>query len=261
LTTRRRRLRAAEETYPGASREEIRPVSESDKINIMLYAWPGVGKTRFIGSTDRPAHSLIIRPPQDHTDSIRGTGVQEWVVHNWTEMSEALEYLRESRGDGFEWVWLDSISLYQDVGLDDIWEGVVARNPRRNQFGLDKGEYGINMTRLARWIRFIVGMQAFNFGVTAHPNEIPDPFDESGERTMLMPWVQGKQMAEKICGYMNIVAYIRVVKDAKSGEYRRVMYANATDRWYGKDQFDCLTNGRLLDPTLPKLVSKIEASK
>lgn len=227
---------------------------------MMLYAHPGVGKTTFLGTG--PERTLILRPPVDHLSSIspeNRTGKHEWVLRNWDETWEALEYLRDSNGDGWEWVWFDSISLFQDIGLDDIWAAAVARKSARKEFGLDKGEYGINMFRLAQWIRHIVGAELFHFGVTAHPAEIDNPFDEDGMSGILMPYIQGKNMSAKICGYMNIVAYLRVVKTKQGGE-ARVLTARASDRWYGKDQFNAIPDGRLVNPTIPKLMSLIEGS-
>lgn len=259
-TTRARRTvrRPADEEHRPP---QIRRLSDNDKINLMLYANPGVGKTYFIGTG--PDKTLILRPPVDHVVSIQNRNMSEWVIRDWHEMLEALEYLRDNKGDGWDWVWLDSISLWQDIGLDDIWAGVVARKKERAEYGLDKGEYGINMFRLAQWIRHIVGAAYFNFGVTAHPTRVDDPFSDDDENIheIMMPYIQGKQMPEKICGYMNMVAYLHIVKDKKTGNLRRVLRTQASDRWYAKDQWGAVPNGRLVDPSLPKLVSLIEQAE
>lgn len=239
--------------------EKIELLSDSEKINILLYGHPGAGKTRFIGTG--PAKTLIIRPPVDHLNSIKNEarrGKHQWVVRSWTDMLDALEYLRERRGAGYEWVWLDSISLFQDTGLDDIWSAVLARKPTRGEYGLDKAEYGVNMFRLGQWVRHIVGMEQFNFGCTAHPAFMENPFSEDEENIepIMMPYIQGKNMAPKICGYMNIVGYLAVNK-LKDGTERRTLIARATERTYGKDQFDAIPNGRLTNPSIPRLIRLI----
>jgi len=33
-----------------------------------------------------------------------------------------------------------------------------------------------------------------------------------------------------------------------------------TDRWYGKDQFHAIPSGKMVDPTIPKLMAAIEGS-
>lgn len=213
---------------------------------MFVYGPPGCGKTRLISSGGEG--TLIVRPHTDHTDSVRTEGVEEWEIHDWTEMYNCLEFLRHEGAQYYKWVWLDSISLFQDTGLDDIWDGVIAKYPHRKEYSLDKGEYGINMWRLQGWVRDVVGIPKLNFGITAHPEYLPNPI--TGQ-VKLMPYVQGKNMSTKIQGYCNIVAYLEVVH--KDGEPRRVLRVRGTEDYEAKDQYDAFKNGRLVDPTMDKI--------
>lgn len=249
-------------TTPGELPAGIREVGESEHIMMMLYAMWGVGKTVFIGSGG--VKTLILRPPTDHTDSIismypKGKRPKEWVIHDHDELTAAHEYLR-LHGAEWEWVWLDSLSLWQDTGLDDIWAAVLERNPARNakHAGIDKGEYGRNMDRISIWVRNTVALDTFNFGITCFPTTRFDA--PSGERKM-MPWVQGSMMSEKICGYMNMVGYMEKKRSSSSGRVYRVINFEETDDYYAKDQFNAFQNGRFVDPSLPKLVEAVEAAK
>lgn len=237
----------------------IQPVVRAKKVAMLVYGSPGCGKTRLIGTGKK---TLILRPPMDHTDSIRSGDAEEWVIHDWAAMDDAYTYLRDAKPGTYNWVWLDSISLMQDQGLDDIWEVVTTKNPHRKEFGVDKGEYGINMQRLARWTRHMVACATdhglFNFGVTAHPMEIDH--EEVGGGVKLRPYVQGKNMSHKICGYMNIVAYMEVVRNG--GKARRVLRFAETDEFEAKDQFDAfLPKNRLVDPTMPKITSALREAR
>lgn len=227
---------------------------------MMLFGMFSVGKTVFLGTT--PGRVLIIRPPVDHTQSIPNPRpeMEEWIVHDWDEMREAHEYLRMEGYKEYDWVWLDSISLWQDVGLDDIWTATKERNPSRDNkhSGKDKGEYGRNMDRLSEWVRATVGLDAFNFGITAHPTEkLNDPF---GQRKM-MPWVQGKGMSTGICGMMTLVAYYEVVF-GEEGAYR-LLHTETTSEFYAKNQYAKPGNPwlPLKNPDMPFLLSKIESSR
>jgi hypothetical protein len=175
------------------------------------------------------------------------------VLKDWHDLTEAYEYLRHTK-DQWDWVWLDSISLMQDYGLDHIWSDTLARNPERGKYGLDKGEYGVNIFRLGQWVRHMVGLEQFNFGITAHPFET-QKVDGS---PVFMPWVQGRQMSNKVCGYMNLVAYMDVEKP-KNKPLQRVLHTEQTGLYYAKDQIgNVLHDGAMVNPTMPKFMARID---
>jgi hypothetical protein len=241
---------------------DILPLGQSNFIRFGLYGISGIGKTRFVGSGD---NTLIIRPPTEHTDSIRGgaaRGVVEVVVRNWDDMNDVYEHLAAD-GKQYDWVWLDSASAFQDTGLDDLWEQVKAEKPHRARFGLDKGEYGINMHRFGVWMREVIGLESFHFGFTAHPFEGAAPGDD--DSLMWMPYVQGKGMAQKFCGYMNVVGHYQIKKIKAAGDTKavphRVINFEATEDYYAKDQFDAFKNHRLIDPDMPSFMKAVEAAR
>lgn len=225
---------------------QIKPIEASKKITMMVHSFPGVGKTRLIGTGGKG--TLIVKPPTDHTDSIKTPGVEMWEVQDWPDMWEVQDYFRSESAKGeYGWVWLDSASLFQDHGLDDIWEELLVRKPDRKKHGLDKGEYGVNMHRLGQWVRQMVGLPGFNFGICAHS------FHWEDGDNRLWPFIQGKNMPAKICGYMNIVAYMEV----KQG--KRVLRLEETEEYFARDQFDAFGKGRVVEPTMPKIMSAIDA--
>lgn len=233
----------------------------SKSLSLCIYGEPGIGKTVIAGTAADLGKTLILHPPVDHTDSINDDRVNEWVMNDWGEMDDALLWARTSEeARGYEWIWLDSLSLWQDQGLDDIWEQVILEKPHRARYGLDKQEYGINMLRIGRWVRHMVGCPHWNFGVTCHPRVTESNEDEEDPDEKLMPWVQGKMMAPKICGYMNVVGYLHWEEVGKTKTPTRVLSLNSTKKYYAKDQFSCTDNGRIINPTMPKLIETIVAS-
>lgn len=259
----RRRSAVPRSVRNSSAHPSINSVKEgrSKKINLCVYGPPGIGKTRFIGTCAEAGPTLILRPPVDHTDSIVDHEVDEWVLHDWGEADDALLYLRNEGAEKYKggWVWLDSLSLWQDQGLDDLWEKIIVEKPHRARWGLDKGDYHINMQRIGRWIRHMVGCPHWNFGVTCHPRVTESTEDEEDPVEKLMPWVQGKMMAPKVCGYMNVVGYMEWEKMRKRDV--RVLHMNSTDKYYAKDQFSCFEDGRLINPTMPKLLDAISKGK
>jgi hypothetical protein len=221
----------------------ITDIKATGKCNILIYGDPSCGKTRLIAEGQR---TLIVRPPTDHTDSVRGGSAKEWVVESWDDMVEVEEFARHNP-TAFDWIWLDSISLFQDHGLEDIMAAVEASKPHRKNGPIDQGEYNNNFTRLAKWVRHMIGIPGFNFGITAHPAEIEDNLGN----VKLRPWVQGKNMSFKICGMMNVVGYMEVVTQKEQD--RRVLRFKESDGYTAKDQFDMFDDYRLVDPTMRKL--------
>jgi hypothetical protein len=250
---------------PPAAARQVTPIrnvadGRSVKIAMLIYGEPGIGKTRnFAGRCGKLGRTLILRPPVDHTDSITDSkNVDEWVIRGWSEMDDALIYCRTEGAAIYDWVWLDSLSLMSDQGLDDIWEDLIARKPDRANFGLDKGEYGINMQRMSRWVRHMVGCPEWHFGMTAHVGLRESTEDAADPQEKAMPYIQGKNMPPKMCGYMNVVGYYHWT-ELRGDRKVRVLDLNQTDNFYAKDQFDAIDSGRIINPDISKYVAGIKS--
>lgn len=257
----------------------IAKVGQDDFIRHMLYSFPGWGKTSYLGTAAAAGmKALLIRSPMDQVPArILQSGTDEVIVKNWEDMTGGdgiLDFLRYSQ-HGYEWVFFDSISIIQDVLLDDVWAGVIADKPGRAfklddsgkitgpnlspTSGLDRGEYGRNMERLQQFIRHIVGVNAYHFVITAHPHEGQHPSNDEGG-FLLRPWIQGKNMTEKFCGYCNMVSFMEVIEEDDDTLIRR-MHFRESPRYYAKDLFDAFPDGYLDDPTIPKVLAAVEAAK
>lgn len=238
----------------------IRPVGATGGVRLLVFGVAGSGKTRLIGTGSK---TLIIRPPTDSTASIeQPTDAIELVVHDHSELLETFQWLQQGRdADVYDWVWLDGISLFEDYGLDDVFQHVIDIKPSRAEHGPDKGEYGTNRQRIMKWVRDMVGLcetGQFNFGITAVPWNIYDPVREDD---IWMPQVGPRDgsLSHKLCGYMNVVSYLRVI-ERKDKPTRRVLY---TDRsgFAGKDQITKGELNELVEPTMPKITAAFKDAR
>lgn len=225
-------------------------------INMLIYGDNGSGKTPLIGSGE---DTLILNcdPPESVLSArVSGSTADVWTVRDWTDAEEAEEYLRHSK-HGYRWVWCDSISGLQTGGLENIMEDLVARKPHRDRYVPDMHEYLQNMNRLRTWVRNMSGLP-FNFGITAHPFRWQQD-DEAEE--MVWPWVQGKGMPADICGYMNIIAFVRIRRVKGPNNTTQVvqtLYPKELPKYYARDRFSALPPV-INNPTIPKLEAAIMA--
>lgn len=241
---------------------EPRPLSKKGRggINICLFAPPGTGKTTFIGTGPK---TLIIHPPVDHTDPIvLPADVKEIIVNDHNDLAGSLQWIQQGGHEEIEWAWLDSIGGMEDLGLDDVFQVAVDRKPSRKEYGPDKGEYGINRGRIMRWVRDMMGLASaglINFGVTAHPMEVYDPVKEEDVWIPAIGSPNNPLMAIKFCGYMNIVAYLKLTERDGKPPARRLM--TEAKGFYGKDQITKGALNGMRDPDMPKVLAEIQKAR
>lgn len=231
--------------------ESLSPFHMTDTgINMCVYADNGTGKTAFI-TTSPDCIVLSADPGGTTTAASMGRTGKYRSIRDWADMDEAYEFFRNSpNAKKYKWVWLDSASVFQDVGLEDIMTEVVSKPGRgyRKIWHPDKGEYGENMNRLKLWVRHMCALP-INFGFTAHPFK-----DESGDEVQILPWIQGKNMPSTLCGMVDVIGYMRIQE--VQGDQRQVMCFKKQDLYYAKDRFGALP-AKMVDPTIPKIETLI----
>jgi hypothetical protein len=110
------------------------------------------------------------------------------------------------------------------------------------------------MERIGQFVRHLVGIKSFHVGMTAHPFEDAHPTNDEGG-TLLVPYLQGKGMTPKVCGYCNIVAFNELVEEDEKVWTR--MHFRENPRFYAKDLYDAFPQGYMDNPTMPKLMEAI----
>lgn len=231
-------------------------------IRPIIYADPGAGKTVLIGTGER---TLILNADgKEGTDSAArfNSSADEWEVRSYKDLREAHRFLKGGGVKEYSWVWLDSSTLFQEIGMDDIMKEMLVKRPDRDPDVPDKGEYLKNQTRFSAWIRDMRRLE-INFGMTAHIMRIED---EDGE-VIYLPAIRGGggALSSKICGYFSIVGrlYPRSEKGGKKKKGNAEWPGNVLSvvrrgKWYGKDRYHAL-DGRMINPTIPKIEQAVRA--
>lgn len=214
-------------------------------INFFLYGDPGSGKTPLIANHQ----NTLILDADLGAESAVGTPADIWPMTNWTDMDEAYDYLRHERDHGYKWVWFDGVGVGQGRLLTGIMEDLVVAKPHRKVWQADKAEYGENLFRFKQWVQHMTALP-FNFGITSHPWRFEDFV--TGEE-MIMPWIQGRNMPQTICGMMNVIGYITVTDD---GDHE--LRTKPSNNYYARDKFGALGAG-LKNPTMAKIEKLIMA--
>lgn len=218
-----------------------------DHPRILVYGEPGTGKTVLLGSA--PNSLMLEADGGDASAAIRGSTAQKWPLKDWDDAYAALTWLQNGGHKQFDFLTWDTVTMFQDSGLANIMEDLVALKPNRKLWLPDKGEYGQNMNRLLRFVRELVQLP-IPIIASAH---IQQDTDHEGE-TRFMPYVQGKNMPDKVCAYFDIVGHMQMrVKDNE--EIPRLSTLKE-GKYYTKDRYGAVK--ALADPTVPKIMARIE---
>jgi hypothetical protein len=241
----------------------IHRVGSRINTNMLIFSPPGTGKTPFIGTSER---GLILDCDHGETSlALRKSNVDVVQVEDHGKLFEILDFAEHSNHD-YKWFWWDSLTLFQEKGLEDIMADVIAgskamgRAPKAHRdIDLpDRGEYKLNYGRIIRFVRHMSALPV-NFGITAHVM-----YHDNSE--MHVPLIAGEGKSGpiwmKVCGYMGVVGYLRKVKlkPEKEGGKPKVVWKLHCDGsfkdYYGKSWFDEI--GTLTEPTVPKIDAIVE---
>lgn len=232
----------------------IVPVSvERNFIRMMLYGQPSTGKSVVAGTS--PKCLILASDGEEPLSAARfGSQADMWVVPDYSELEDAVEYVRHDGINDYEWVWLDNATLFQEQGLDDTMEDLFAAKPNTTQsrWVPDRPQYLINQNRMSRIIRMLKGLP-IHFGMTAH--EMTIAWADGSENKM--PMLLGKQgeYSQKICGYTNIIGHV-TARTLKGGVFEQKIRFQRTTTIYAKDRYHALGSS-MVNPNIPDMLEKI----
>ena len=182
-----------------------------NKLNVLLYGYPGAGKTRFIGSAAKKFKTIIASAESgllslknmrdDAGHPIKADFVN---IEKFEDLEELTRFLIGSKHE-YKCFGIDSGTEIQQVCMD-----YILRKENRDKPQLQ--DWGTLNNKMVRMIRYFRDLPEINMIMTAlAENEKQDDMS-----VMIKPFFQGK-LQQTIAGYFDIVAY-SAVKTVNAGQ-------------------------------------------
>ena len=191
---------------------------KADGVKILVYGQAGAGKTSLIPTLPDP----VILSAEGGLLSIADSGLPFIQITNMATLREAYSWLLESdEAKKFKSVALDSISEIAEVCLGA--EMKKAKDPRQ--------AYGEMQTTMAEAIRSFRDLPHENVYFSA---KLEKTQDEMG-RLLYSPSMPGNKTGQALPYFFDIVAALRVEKDAE-GVMQRALMLETDGLWQAKDR-------------------------
>lgn len=231
----------------------------TENITMLLYADPGVGKTRFCGTAKRP---LILAVENGTIAAKKSPGASKiWKCPKWENFHEAYVWLEEnSRKPNFpfDWICVDTGTQLQLNIRRSIVDSEVEADDSRNPDKVELQEYGEEQQRLMRYVTLVNDL-GVNVCWTAHAMF---GTNEDGEE-IRMPNFHGRdgKVANWIAAQMHLVGYMHFapVNTTKGVKTMRVIEWQSDPKYLAKDRFDALGK-RTVGKGLADITKIIESS-
>lgn len=268
MVTRARPKRVASRRGTPPNRpKQIKELTEENQFRrFLFYSEPGAGKSTLAASSAAVGKTLILnadRPDALDTALELGYKVDVWEYQSYADLDDAYEFLRHGGTKEYDWVWLDTATIAQDKGMDQIMRELVASNPNRSLYLPDKPQYQQNQQRLGMWVRNMSKLH-INFGLTAHVMSVVD--EEDGE-THYMPAFQGGRgnLSQKISANVGVVGrlYTTRVDREVNGKKRKVrvrsLQVQPMGKYYAKGPI--ALGNEVVNPTMEKMMESINSRR
>tara|TARA_R110000822_G_scaffold51947_3_gene134843 strand:- start:455 stop:1126 length:672 start_codon:yes stop_codon:yes gene_type:complete len=209
---------------------------KSGSIKMLAYGQAGSGKTSLIPTLPTP----VILSAEGGLLSISRKEIPFLEISNMDALREAYKWLAGSdEAKQFSSVAIDSISEIAEVSLGK--EKAIAKDPR--------AAYGEMQTTMAEIIRSFRDLPK-HILMTA---KLEKSQDEMG-RMLYSPSMPGNKTGQSLPYYFDIVAALRVEKDAE-GVTQRALMLESDGMWQAKDRSGKLTAWEA--PDLGAIIKKI----
>lgn len=241
----------------------ISPSSETDRLSLLVYGKPGVGKTVLAATAEDDPRSapVLFCDVEGGTLSIshRGRALRVFPITDFSrDMNVLREYFQGPEGFRsdipYKTLVIDSLTDLANRAMDSV---LAKPNPKRSTPGIPEySDWNVFTNRMKALLTFLNDLP-LNIIVTAL---------EADEDSGVMPMFPGKKVGPSLPGKFNTVARLYVASAVNADNktvYRRRLLLQSDVRYMAKDRSDKLgTLPREMDePTITKLLDRMAEGK
>jgi len=187
-------------------------------LNILVYGQSGVGKTVFCSTAPNP----LFLDAEGGLLSIKHS-VDFIKIDSLQKLREVYSFLREEKHN-YQTVVIDSLTEVVKYVLDSIVQERNVELPTLREWGI----LSESIRKIVRLFRDL----PMNLLVTCLTSEQKD---ESTGKIHINPSVFGK-LEKELPAYFDIVLYMHSAKDPKTGEIKRGLLTESTEKYVAKDR-------------------------
>lgn len=214
---------------------------DQNKICFCVYGESGAGKTTLVGTL--PGKVLMLSAEQGELP-LKGKDVDYAPASSWQEITEFVEYTKTDEcKKTYDWIVLDSVS---EIGERCVEACEQKYKGESNKFALWDA-YKKAMTRLIKYFRDSQDYHSLHI----YQEDIRE--DDLGRRCKAFG-LQGS-LRSKVPYFYDIVLYMNVEKDSKTGKVSRKLITVDTKGAVAKDRSGALNSSE--DPDVSAILKKV----
>lgn len=222
--------------------------TREDYMNLMIYGYPGSGKTMLAGSADlhpemRPVLLLDYEAGRKPiTENYPDVEVIDIV--SWSQMQSVYADLYNNECYGFKTIIIDTLSELQSLAMGETMAKVVNADGDRDPNVPSQREYLINLGQLSKMVRAFRNLPC-NFICCIHAQ---DDKDQKTGKIQKKPELSGK-FALRVAGFFSVVLYTYVTETEEGPQF--VALSQQTNNVIAKDRSGHLPQIIGLEPNEP----------